>query len=272
MKYDQKIEQLLQTLGASALKRYGQYFLVDQEVIAKIIAFAKLAKVDHVIEIGPGLGAITQPLIEAKVKYTSYEIDQTYQSYLQKTYPTGTHHRLNFLKAPPQHVDVIVGNLPYYVTTEIIEKIYKDFAMVKRLVLMVQKEVLPRLLAKPGDLAYGPLAIYLATLGHVTPVLDVPPQAFYPEPHVISSVFILEAFEGGPLVDTKPFFYFIKKMFLHRRKTILNNLSGLLGDRLVVKQMLDAVGIQENIRPEMISVEDYRKLFHRMPANYIYNK
>ena len=261
MKRSQSIEQLLNDLHVSPLKRYGQNFLVDPAVISTIIQSAKIEKSDRILEIGPGLGAITNALPLTTIQYTSYEIDQTFHRYLEKQFPSGTHHRLNFLKASAEPIDIVLGNLPYYMTTEIIEKIYKDFPNFKRAILMVQKEVMPRLIAKPGDEAYGPLAIFLSTLGNVETILEVNPQSFYPEPHVQSVVFLIEGFDGGPLTQTKPFFYFIKKLFLHRRKTILNNFEALVKSRLLAQRMLNQVGISINARPETITVKQFMDLF-----------
>lgn len=266
MKHYQPIEQLLNQLNISPLKRYGQNFLIDEKVISKIIESAKIGKNDRIMEIGPGLGAITRSLPLQHIQYTSYEIDQTFHRYLEKEFPTGTHHRQNFLKASAEPMDIILGNLPYYMTTEIIEKIYKDFSNFKRAVMMVQKEVLPRLIAKPGDEEYGPLAIFLATIGTIQSILEVNPQSFYPEPHVQSVIFSIEGYDSGPLTETKPFFYFIKKLFLHRRKTILNNLEGITKDRPKAMSMLTQVGIAPNARPETITVKQYLALFGLEPT------
>jgi 16S rRNA (adenine1518-N6/adenine1519-N6)-dimethyltransferase len=261
MKYHPEIEQLLTSLHVSPLKRYGQNFLIDDQVIQSILTAAKIKNNQKVMEIGPGLGAITKGLDLNSVQYSSYEIDVTFHRYLEKTYPQGIHHRLNFLKAASENVDVILGNLPYYMTTEILEKIYKDFSSFKRAILMVQKEVMPRLTAQPGDDVYGPLAIFLATLGVITPILEVSPISIYPEPHVQSILFQLDALPKGPLVDPKPFFYFIKKLFLHRRKTILNNVISLGMDRPEAEALLTKIKISPQARPETISVHEYLSLF-----------
>jgi 16S rRNA (adenine1518-N6/adenine1519-N6)-dimethyltransferase len=129
---------------------------------------------------------------------------------------------------------------------------------------MVQKEVMPRLTAQPGEEAYGPLAIFLATLGTITPILEVSPISFYPEPHVQSMIFQLEAHPKGPSVDPKPFFYFIKKLFLHRRKTILNNVISLGMNRQEAEALLTKINISPQARPETISVREYLSLFQRI--------
>ena len=157
MKYHPEIEQLLTSLHVSPLKRYGQNFLIDDQVIQAILSAAKIKNKQKVMEIGPGLGAITQGLDLTSMQYTSYEIDVTFHRYLEKTYPQGKHHRLNFLKATSEDVDVILGNLPYYMTTEILEKIYKDFSSFTRAILMVQKEVMPRLTPNQGMTCMAPL-------------------------------------------------------------------------------------------------------------------
>jgi 16S rRNA (adenine1518-N6/adenine1519-N6)-dimethyltransferase len=266
MKHHQPTIDLLERLHVSALKRYGQNFLVDPKVIQQIVGLIQPEKGQRLIEIGPGLGALTQGLVQKSGQYTSYEIDQTFHRYLEKTHPQGLHIRQNFLKAKPAQVDWVVGNLPYYATTEIIEKIYKDFPTVKRVVLMVQKEVFPRLIAQPGQEAYGPLAIFLKTLGEVTLELEVPPEAFFPEPRVQSIVFSLTGHHQGPMVETKPFFYFIKKMFLHRRKTILNNLISLTSGKENAETILNQAKIQTNLRPEVISISQFVDLFRIIQA------
>jgi 16S rRNA (adenine1518-N6/adenine1519-N6)-dimethyltransferase len=261
MKYHPEIEQLLTSLHVSALKRYGQNFLIDDQVIQTILNAAKIKHKQKVMEIGPGLGAITKGLDLTSMQYTSYEIDVTFHRYLEKTYPQGKHRRLNFLKATSEDVHVIIGNLPYYMTTEILEKIYKDFSSFTRAILMGQKEVMPRLTAQPADDVYGPLAIFLATLGTITPILEVSPVSFFPEPHVQSILFQLDALPKGPLVEPKPFFYFIKKLFLHRRKTILNNVISLGMDRPEAEALLTKIKVSPQARPETISVQDYLSLF-----------
>lgn len=261
MKYHPEIETLLKKWNVSPLKRYGQNFLVNESIIQTIVDHASLQAQQHVLEIGPGLGAITSKLPLATIQYLSYEIDQTFHKILLEKYPQGRHLLQNFLKAKTEPIDIIIGNLPYYATTEIIEKIYKDFSSMKRAILMVQKEVLPRLIGEPGQEGYGPLAIFIATMGTIHPIQDVLPVSFYPEPHVDSVIFRWEAFAGGPLVDTKAFFYFIKKLFLHRRKTILNNLSAVISHKESALRVLTTLSIEPNTRPEMISVQEYVRLF-----------
>jgi 16S rRNA (adenine1518-N6/adenine1519-N6)-dimethyltransferase len=261
MKYHQPTALLLEKLNASILKRYGQNFLVDERLIKEIMEIVSVNQNDRVMEIGPGLGALTKGLIAKTKQLTTFEIDQTFHQHLQSNFSEGTHLRMNFLKAKPQDVDWIIGNLPYYITTEIIEKIYKDFASSKHWVLMVQQEVWPRLIAQPSDDQYGPLAIFVATFGQASLKLRVPPEAYYPEPRVQSIVFTVDQYPQGPLVDTKPFFYFIKKLFLHRRKTILNNLIPLVKDKVVAQTMLSSASIDDNLRPEMVSVKQFITLF-----------
>jgi 16S rRNA (adenine1518-N6/adenine1519-N6)-dimethyltransferase len=266
MKHHKTTIDLLDSLHVSALKRYGQNFLVDTKVIEKILSLVQIDQGQHIIEIGPGLGALTQGLVQEIGQYTSYEIDQTFHRFLEKTYPKGQHIRQNFLKAKPSHVDWVVGNLPYYATTEIIEKIYKDFPSVKQVVLMVQREVFPRLIAEPGQEAYGPLAIFIKTMGEITLEMEVSPEAFFPEPRVQSVVFSLTGYPKGPLVETKPFFYFIKKMFLHRRKTILNNLIPLTSGKEIAESTLKQANIEPNLRPEVISVSQFVDLYRIIQA------
>lgn len=257
MKKHPEIDALLRSLNASVLKRYGQNFLVDDLIIQQTFAALALQPGESLLEIGPGLGALTKHVPFANHSYISYEIDRQYHAYLSKTYSVNTTHYLgNFLKATPQHVDVIIGNLPYYITSDIIEKIFKDFSTCKRGVFLVQKEVIARLVAQPGDEAYGPLAILVQSLGSIQTITDVDPTSFYPEPHVTSTLFLWTNNQQVAPNEARPFFYFLKKLFLNRRKNILNNVTFLRGTKEEKAKVLQAVGIEDNRRPESLSIQE----------------
>ncbi len=257
MKKHPEIDALLRSLDASVLKRYGQNFLIDDFIIQKTFATLALQPGETILEIGPGLGALTKHVPFQDHTYISYEIDRQYHAYLTKTYTTNTTHHLgNFLKAVSETVDVILGNLPYYVTSDILEKIFKDFPIFKRGVFLVQKEVIERLIAQPGDNAYGPLAILVQSLGEIQTITDVHPASFYPEPHVTSTLFLWTNNHHVSVEVARPFFYFLKKLFLNRRKNILNNLTFINGAKEEKTRQLQALGIEDNRRPESLTIQE----------------
>ena len=267
MKYHQGVETLLHNLHVSPLKRYGQNFLVDESVINTIIEHANIQENDVVMEIGPGLGALTQKLNFEKIKYISYEIDRTFHQYLSKQYPIHTQHNLgNFLKATAEKCDVILGNLPYYVTTEILEKIMKDFSSARRAIVMLQKEVVMRILAQPDTPFYGPLAMILALIADIKIVQDVGKEAFYPEPHVTSSILQFDFHKRYQGIDRRQFFYFVKKLFLHRRKNLINNLMNVIKDRKEAMTILAELDLALTTRPEQLPLDKVIALFERTLA------
>ncbi len=268
MKRHKVLETLFATLKIAPLKRYGQNFLVDDRICDTIVDVAHLQNGESVLEIGPGLGAITQKIDTTFHAYTSIEIDRTFHQYLMQTYPTNTTHILgNFLKVPAQKVDVLIGNLPYYATTEMLEKICRDYSFSRVAVLMIQKEAIERVIATPGTEHYGPLAVMIQLVADVQVIQDVSKDAFYPEPRVVSTIFLLTFHNTYSAVDRNEFFYFVKKLFLHRRKTIENNLNAILNNRLVVQGILDACQIHTQTRPEKLNLIDFITLFEKTNKN-----
>lgn len=265
MKHHQATETLLNRLGVSPLKRYGQNFLIHEPTALSMVQSAGIQPNETILEIGPGLGALTQHIPFHTNPYISCEIDRTYHAYLTATYPTNTTHILgNFIKTNAMLASVILGNLPYYVTTEILEKILRDYQGVRVAVLMVQKEVINRIEAKVSTDSYGPLAIMVSLVSDFCFIQDVSKTHFYPEPHVVSSIFKLTMHDRHKDIDRQAFFYFIKKMFLHRRKTILNNLIPEIKNREEGTLILKAAEIDENTRPEDISLETFIRLFNKL--------
>jgi 16S rRNA (adenine1518-N6/adenine1519-N6)-dimethyltransferase len=265
MKYHLETDQLLKKLGVSALKRYGQNFLIHTPTAKTMVEAAKIKPNERVLEIGPGLGALTQHISFETNPYISFEIDRSYHQYLLEAYPTNTNHLLgNFLKSEAIKADVILGNLPYYATTEMLEKIYKDYSSARVAVLMIQREVIARLIAPTSSDHYGPLAIMTELVSDFSLVQEVSKVHFYPEPHVVSSIFKLTFHQRHQKVDRQKFFYFIKKMFLHRRKTILNNLMPECGDKDQALSILSKAGINPQTRPEDIDLNTFIRLFNNL--------
>lgn len=269
MKKHPKIDALLQQLGASILKRYGQNFLVDESIQQRIVSAGHIQPGDVVLEIGPGLGALTQHLPFETIQYISYEIDQQYHRYLSQEYQRNTrHYRENFLKAKTENVNVIFGNLPYYITTDCLEKIFKDFSMARTGVFLVQKEVLDRLVAQPNTPSYGPLALFMQFLGTLDVLEDVQPESFYPEPHVMSTVFKVTFHHLYEEIPSRDFFYFVKKLFLNRRKNIVNNLGFLSLDKDEIKSVLQTLKIAHDTRPEQLALNQIIKLYKHVQGHF----
>ena len=261
MKFHQPTHDILRLIDASILKRYGQNFLVDSTIIEQIMQALELQPHHHVLEVGPGLGALTQPLLQQAKHYTAYEIDHKFSQYLQTTYPNAVIRAENFLKANTEPFDRLVSNLPYYITSDMLEKIFKDFSSVEQVVVMMQKEVAEKLFLSPQHKDYGPLTIFMQVWYTLTPIVEVYPESFYPQPHVISSVIQCRRHHTYDL-DTKAFFYFIKKMFLNRRKNVLNNLDKLSHNKDDARDMLSLANIDASARPEAIDIPSWVQLFY----------
>ena len=178
-------------------KRFGQNFLTDDEIIKKIIDISKLKKNDQIIEIGPGLGNLTQYILEKKVNLTVFEIDREMKQILEKRF--NTNKDLKIITKDILSVDIkdyiknnkktkIIANLPYYITTPIIFKLLENSQYIEQITIMIQKEVADRLIAKPHSKDYGVLTINTNYQADVIKEFDVPKESFIPSPNVTSSV------------------------------------------------------------------------------------
>ena len=241
-------------------KKFGQNFLIDPQVLDKIIDAAEITKEDCVIEIGPGIGCVTQALLEKAGKVISIEIDNQLIPILEEQFGAEPHFKLihnDVLKVDlaaliaeesPNRRIKVVANLPYYITTPIIMALLEDELPIESITVMVQKEVADRLSSKPGTKQYGAIAVSVNYFSTPELVVDVPRNCFMPSPNVDSAVIKLNVHEE-PLVKTnnvKQMFRIIKAAFLLRRKTLLNTLAahGDLGiDKERLKELLDESGI-----------------------------
>lgn len=254
-------------------KKFGQNFLVDESVLEKIIEGSELSKEDCVLEIGPGMGVMTQLLSEKAVKVLAVEIDRNLIPILKVTLFGCSNvvlinddiMQLDLKKTFEEHFGnkpvKVVANLPYYITTPILMKLLEEDLNLSSITIMVQKEVGERLSAEPGSKAYG--AITVAVQYHSVPnkLMIVPSEAFVPQPEVESMVIRLDIRETPPVAvrDEKLFFAVVKAAFGQRRKTLLNALSS--GNFRIskdgIKEILDKVGIDENRRGETLSLEEF---------------
>ena len=256
-----------------ASKRLGQNFLVDRSVVQGIVDAAELSPEDTILEIGPGIGTLTQGLAETGARVVAVELDKKLPAVLAETlrgYDNVTIVPGDILKLHiPEILALregerfkVVANLPYYITTPIIMTLLEQRLPIERLVTMVQKEVAVRMTARPGSKDYGALSIAVQYFTVPCMVMDVPPRAFMPAPEVTSAVIACHVQEV-PTVrpqDEKLFFRLVRAAFGQRRKTLLNALTGAGLSKEMSRAGLAAAGIAENMRGEQLSLADFARL------------
>lgn len=262
--------RILRTHNIRAVKKWGQNFLTDGNIIAKIVAEAQLAPADTVLEIGPGLGTLTQALAATGAKVTAVEIDRRLVAVLKETlveYPSVSVINADILEL---NIDTAVGNaaykvvanLPYYITTPIIFALLEQVRAPELLVVMVQKEVAERMTASPGGKDYGALSVALQYHTEARIAFTVPPAAFIPSPGVTSAVLVCQRRIVPPVVvtDEKLFFRVVKAAFSVRRKMLSNALKnmGLNGQETAI--WLDRAGIDGRRRGETLTLEEFAAL------------
>ena len=243
----------------TARKRFGQNFLQDSRIIADIVQAVRPQPADTVVEIGPGLGAITEPLAAKLDCLHVCEIDRDIIGYL-KTRPyagklvihEGDVLQFDFASVPGRKK--IVGNLPYNISTPLLFHLSRYAGEVEDMHFMLQKEVVERMVAEPGSNDFGRLSVMLQYFFEMEKLLDVPPEAFSPAPKVDSAVvrLIPAKHRIGQAQDFEQFAALVKQAFHQRRKTIRNNLKGLADD-----DDLQAAGISPQERAEHIASEKY---------------
>ena len=270
-----------------AKKNLGQNFLVDQTAILGIVEAAGIKKDDQVIEIGPGIGSLTEQLLLAGAKVFAYEVDDSLPTILQNELPKKIDDqplasrfkillkdvlKANFKEDIGDFFDFtkpikVVANLPYYITTPIIFALADSDLHFTSLTLMMQKEVAERLEAKPGSKDYGPLTISVQTEMKVKLALQVGRNSFMPRPKVDSSVVVLTPLKEKPAIeDRKHFIWVVKMCFSQRRKTLNNNLKSLLPDKTKRDELITELGVEPRIRPEDLTIEQFIKIAKFIPA------
>lgn len=263
-----KIKELLEQFGLSPLKKLGQNFLKDANV-TRMIAEAAVKPGEDVLEIGPGLGALTDALAKRAGKVVAVEIDAGMTRALSHTLSdrdnvTVLHAdilKTNIKAVADEHFSgefAVAGNLPYYITSKCLFAVLESEAPVTRFTAMVQKEVAERLAAKAGDKDYGALTASIAYYGAVEKVMNVPSGCFLPEPDVDSAVIQFTPCQTMA-VDRKAYARTVKALFAMRRKTVLNNLKALCGAE-AARAALKNAGIDPAARAETLSPETIARL------------
>lgn len=246
-----------------AKKSLGQNFLIDNNVINKIIDEVSACKDDLIIEIGPGKGALTSKLINKGCKIIAYELDTDLKNVLNSLEDSNLHVIYgDFLKSNVKE-DIknikynnlyLVGNLPYYITTPIIEHIIDENIEFSKFTIMIQKEVADRFMAEAGTKDYGYITLVLKYYFDISKVCDVSKYAFNPVPKVESSVVSFVPRKDKLDVDADGYFKFLKNAFRQKRKNLRNNLIGLY-DLDIVLQVLNKYGLDLSVRAESLSEE-----------------
>lgn len=259
-----------------AQKKYGQNFLTDDGVLDEIVEAAGVCDRDHIVEIGPGLGALTKRLAEKASHVTAIEIDSQMIPVLDEVLEGFDNTRVicaDVLKTDMKEIadtypgeDVkIVANLPYYITTPIVTSLLESGIHYRSITVMVQTEVAERMQTGPGSKDYGALSLAVQYYSKPEIMIDVPPECFYPMPGVGSSVIKLDLYEEPPVKVSDPAFMFriIKASFMQRRKTLQNALQNNPDTRISREKTsgaLEKLGLDPLIRGEALTLEQFAAL------------
>lgn len=268
---------VLHKYGFHFQKKYGQNFLIDANILENIIAAAGVCKQDCVLEIGPGIGTMTQYLCENAQKVIAVEIDKKLIPVLEDT--LSDYNNCTVINADILEMDIpalaeqvnqgnplkVVANLPYYITTPIIMKLFACHVPVESITIMVQKEVAGRMQAQPGTKEYGALSLAVQYYADPQVMFFVPAGCFMPRPNVDSAVIKLTKHTKSPVTisNEKHMFDIIHAAFNQRRKTLVNSLhnaAGLSVEKAVVCQALEELGLSTAVRGEALTLDQFAKL------------
>lgn len=266
MKYSPKnMKETLETNDFYFKKKFGQNFIVDENIVKTIVSKAEVDKDTLVIEIGPGAGSLTSKLVAEAGFVLCYEIDTSLQSILEENLKEYNNYQIiyeDFLKREIKK-DLekfsyskiyVVANLPYYITTPIINKLIEEDIPVDKIVVMVQKEVGDRFKAKPGTKDYGSLTIYLNYYFSIRKIMDISKHVFMPKPNVDSIVVEFVKKNDKKMVqDEALFFQLIRDSFVQKRKTLRNNLKAYPLE--VIEKVLQKYGYDLSVRAENLEMD-----------------
>lgn len=270
-----RTKEILEKFDLFAKKNYGQNFLTEPGIVSKIAKHAVVSDHTIVIEIGPGIGALTQMLSQEAKKVIAYEIDERLPEVLAYSLEDCDNVEIileDFMQVDlkaivdqyPEDDVVVAANLPYYITTPILFKIFESNADIKRITVMMQKEVADRFSATVNSKDYNALSVITQYRTTVKQVVKVPRNVFNPKPNVDSSVLQFEFKEKDVTVNEELFFSMVKACFKQRRKTILNNFGEWLNDKEKARVYLEDAGIDVARRAESCTCEEFMKLYRRI--------
>ncbi len=279
-----KTIEILNRNGIFAKKKFGQNFLIDSNIVMKIVKTANITKETNVIEIGPGIGAMTEILAKEAGKVLCFEIDEDMVNILNEEIKNDNVKIVNkdFLKVDldeemryfiePKNI-VVVSNLPYYITTPIIFKLLEYSKNIEKMVFMVQKEVSERLTAKPGSKEYGSLSVLIELNGTMKKEFNVSRNCFYPVSNVDSEIVSMEINKNDSALKNDPIFgKFIQNIFEMKRKTLANNICKKTNfSRDDLNKILQELGLSESVRAESLSLNQISKIYEALvKENIIY--
>ena len=269
--------EIIQKHGFMFQKKFGQNFLIDTRVLEKIVAAAGVTKDDCVLEIGPGIGTLTQYLAEAAGRVIAVEIDRNLIPILEET--LAEHENVTVINQDILKTDIkgladayhggrplkVVANLPYYITTPIVMSLLEGEDLVDSITVMVQKEVAERMMEGPGSKEYGALSLAVQYYARPEIVANVPPNCFMPRPKVGSAVIRLTKHETPPVQvkDPKKMFQLIRASFNQRRKTLPNGIGNapeLPYTREQAAAALEKMGLSPAVRGEALSLSQFAEL------------
>ncbi len=282
----EETQAILNTYKIQANKSLGQNFLIDDCVIEKIIESSNIEKEDLIIEIGPGLGVLTERLLKKSNNVVVIELDKKMIEILQNRFCLNRNLEIinndvlkvdleKLIKNKKEQTNInkvkIVANLPYYISTPIIMKLLENRLEISEIIVMVQKEVAQRLGAETGTREAGAITYAVEYYAQATPIIDVPKESFIPSPKVESQVIKLEVRQNPKIEveDEKLLFNIIQKSFMQRRKTLSNALinNRILDSKEEVEKMFKTLEIPSNVRGEKLTLEEFGKI-----ANYVYKR
>ncbi|MEA1974587.1 MAG: 16S rRNA (adenine(1518)-N(6)/adenine(1519)-N(6))-dimethyltransferase RsmA [Bacillota bacterium] len=274
-----KIRNIMKKHNVRFSKSLGQNFIVNDSIIEEIISKSNITKNDCVLEIGPGIGVLTQALAENADKVLAVELDNKLIPVLEET--LSDYENVDIIHNDILKVDIneeiknrfdkpvkVIANLPYYITTPIIMKLLEERIDVKEIIVMVQKEVAERMVSKSGVKAYGSLSVAVQYYSEASIIIDVNRDNFLPPPNVDSSVIKLKIRDNPAVkvLDDEYFFEVVKGAFALRRKTLINSLSKskIAVNKEIVEKALIKLGLDLRIRGEKLSIEQFAKLSNEL--------
>lgn len=275
---------VLDMFGFSFAKKYGQNFLIDGNIVSNIVKNAGITKEDTVLEIGPGIGTMTQVLCEQAKNVIAVEIDKrlidvlafTLRDYDNVTVINSDILKCNIEELCKQYSSngrlKVVANLPYYITTPIIMELLEknNNSVIESITVMIQKEVAERLGAEPGNKDYGAITLSINYYSDANIVMTVPASCFMPRPNVDSAVIRMDIYDKPPVAtkDEVKMFKVIKAAFSQRRKTLVNSVSSStdIAKETILKS-LNEMGLSESVRGETLSLEQFAELSDRIIEN-----
>ncbi len=279
----QKTIEVIQKYEFAFQKKFGQNFLIDGHVLDKIIRSANITKDDFVLEIGPGIGTMTQYLAEAAREVAAVEIDKALIPILEDTlsgYDNITVINEDVLKLDIKQLVMernggkpvkVVANLPYYITTPIIMGLFESHVPIDSITVMVQKEVAQRMQSGPGSKDYGALSLAVQYYAEPYIVANVPPNCFMPRPKVGSAVIRLTTYKEAPIdvKDERLMFRIIRASFNQRRKTLVNGLNNspeITISKEIIAEAIAELGVSPTIRGEALTLDEFARLSNIISA------